>query len=246
MGTMAAAPSPETSTPPDLVTAPGGDGWCLVMPVKGGPTAKSRLARDDRAALARAVALDAVAAALACPLVMQVLVVTGDETCALEHAELGATVLPDPGQGLGAALLSGAAAARPSGPCGLLLADLPALRPADLVITLQACLRLLRGRPDERRMVTVPDADGDGTVLLAARRPTDLEPRFGTGSALAHAQVAHVLTDVPDGVRRDVDTGEHLRSAVALGVGPRTAKVLAGQPRSTIAPNDASFSPKRS
>lgn len=246
MATMATARSPETSTRPQPSPPSRQGDWALVMPVKGGPAAKSRLARDDRAALARAVALDAVAAALACPVVTAVVVVTGDERCAREHAALGATVLPDPGLGLTAALLAGTTACHPSGPCALLLADLPALRPADLQVTLDRALALLTTGPVGHRMVTVPDADGDGTVLLAARRPGDLRPRFGAGSARAHARVACVLTDVPACVRRDVDTAEHLRDAVALGVGLRTAQVLSGQPRSTIAPSDASFSPNRS
>ncbi len=272
---MAAARSPETTTRPGPLASDDAARWSLVMPVKGGPGAKSRLVRDDREALARAIALDAVAAALACPDVVEVVVVTGDERSAREHAELGARVVADPGVGLLAALLAGAATCAPSGPCGLLLADLPSLRPDDLSATLTVCLDLLRDDavpgpgvgpgigpvpgvgpdpgpgaarlgPAHLVMVTVPDADGDGTVLLCGARPGDLEPHFGSGSAAAHAAVAHVLTDVPAGVRRDVDTDEHLRGAVALGVGPRTAQVLAGQPRSTIAPSAASFSPKRS
>ncbi|MGJ7441518.1 NTP transferase domain-containing protein [Aquipuribacter sp. MA13-6] len=258
---MATARSPDTSPPPGPVARDDVARWSLVMPVKGGARAKSRLARDDRQALARAIALDAVAAAVACPAVAEVVVVTADEEAAREHAALGARVVTDPGAGLLTALLTGAAACDPSTPCGLLLADLPALRPEDLSGTLSACLGLLGllgedvapGRDGLPRrtsaapvMVTVPDADGDGTVLLCAARPGDLRPRFGSGSATAHAAVAHVLGDVPEGVRRDVDTDEHLRCAVALGVGPRTAQVLAAQPRSTMAPSDASFSPKRS
>lgn len=259
---MAAARSPETTTRPGPAASDDGARWSLVMPVKGGPGAKSRLARADREALARAIALDAVAAAVACPDVVEVVVVTGDERSAREHAALGARVVADPGTGLLPALLAGAAACDPSAPCGLLLADLPSLRPDDLSTTLTVCLDLLgddgapgddvpgpgtrRRGPAHAVMVTVPDADGDGTVLLCGARPGDLQPHFGSGSAAAHAALAHVLTDVPAGVRRDVDTDEHLRGAVALGVGPRTAQVLSAQPRSTIAPSAASFSPKRS
>ena len=100
----------------------------------------------------------------------------------------------------------------------------------------------------------MPDADGTGTVLLAAASPGALRPRFGPGSAAAHAREAVVLADAPVRLRRDVDTAAHLDEAVAHGVGPRTAAVLAAvagagsrpQPRSTMAPSAASFSPKRS
>ncbi|WP_380168710.1 2-phospho-L-lactate guanylyltransferase [Jannaschia sp. R86511] len=247
-----AAPDDVTRTAvSSTVAGPGPVGavWSVVMPVKGGDRAKSRLRDPRRAALARSVALDAVAAALACPAVAQVVVVTADATTAQEHEALGATVVADPGAGLDGALLAGAAACHRDRPCALLLADLPSLRPTDLRRVLDDCLgRLEQPGPggDAAAMVTVPDADGHGTVLLAAARPAALRPRFGPGSAQAHARLASVLDRAPAGVRRDVDTDEHLREAVTLGVGPRTAQVLAAQPRSTMAPRAASFSPKRS
>lgn len=215
-------------------------GWTVVLPVKGGADAKTRLEHPARTALARAFALDAVTAVLACPAVAQVLVVTADDDVAAEHRALGARVVTDPGTGLLAALRAGTSAAPAHGPCALLLADLPALRPDDLALALSRCGALLAGGADQ---VVVPDADGTGTVLLAAARRELLRPAFGARSAAVHAAHAHVLTAVPDGLRRDVDTDAHLRAAVALGVGERTAAVLR-QPRSTIAPSAASLSPK--
>jgi 2-phospho-L-lactate guanylyltransferase len=215
-------------------------GWAVVLPVKGGADAKSRLEHPARAELARAFALDAVTAVLACEAVAQVVVVTADAAVAREHTVLGAHVVTDPGTGLVDALRAGASAAPAHQPCALLLADLPALRPEDLGTALAACRALLN---DGAAQVVVPDADGTGTVLLAAARPDRLRPAFGSGSAVAHAETAHVLTDVSDRLRRDVDTDAHLEAAVALGVGERTAAVLR-QPRSTIAPSAASFSPK--
>lgn len=235
MSTM--APDPLTRAPSAAPRA-----WTVVLPVKGGADAKSRLRHPSRTALARAFALDAVDAVLACPEVARALVVTVDPAAAHEHAALGAEVVTDPGTGLADALRAGSTAAAADRPCALLLADLPALRPADLEVVLRACRDALAGGAHQ---VVVPDADGTGTVLLAAARPADLRPAFGAGSAAAHAAAAVVLADVPEGVRRDVDTDAHLRAAVALGVGERTAAVL-GQPRSTIAPSAASFSPKRS
>lgn len=201
--------------------------WTVVLPVKGGPAAKSRLDHPARAGLARAFALDAVTAVTACSRVGAVLVVTADDDVAAEHAALGASVVADPGGGLVAALRAGAALARPDAPCALLLADLPALRPADLDQALAACESLLLGGAAQ---VTVPDADGSGTVLLAAATPTGLRPEFGDDSARVHARSAVVLADAPAGLRRDVDTGSHLSAAQALGVGPRTAAVLAATP----------------
>ena len=208
-------------TSPDLATPPGG--WTVVLPVKGGPGAKSRLGHPARADLAGAVALDTVAAVLACPHVSRVLVVTADTQVAAAHAALGALVVHDPGGGLAGALAAGAAAA-PASRCALLLADLPSLRPEDVSVVLDACERLLDAGA---RQVTVPDADGTGTVLLAAGSASALRPRFGPGSAAAHAADAVVVPGAPVRVRRDVDTAEHLAGAVRLGVGPRTAAVLA-------------------
>ncbi|MFC3688274.1 2-phospho-L-lactate guanylyltransferase [Aquipuribacter hungaricus] len=211
--------------------------WTVVLPVKGGTMAKSRLRHPARAGLAAAVALDTTAAVAACPRVRRVLVVTGDAATAAAHVALGAEVVADPGGGLAAALAAGALAAGTSagaaaagqsptdpGPCALLLADLPALRPDDLAQALQACEDALAAGADQ---VTVPDADGTGTVLLAAASPRDLRPRFGPGSAAAHAATSVVLVAAPARLRRDVDTAEHLAEAEVLGVGPRTAAVLA-------------------
>lgn len=239
------------STPRPTPGAVGG--WTVVLPVKGGPAAKSRLDHPARDVLARAMALDAVEAVLACDRVGLVLVVTADPGTAAAHSALGAQVVADPGGGLDDAVAAGLAAAvgqAPHRPCALLLADLPALQPADMAVALDACGRLLgRDAPSADHQVTVPDADGTGTVLLAAAGPARLRPRFGTGSAAAHAADALVLTGAPDRLRRDVDTSAHLVEAVRLGVGPRTARALADvrpQARSTIAPSAASFSPKRS
>jgi len=194
------------------------------MPVKGGPGAKSRLEHPAREQLARAFALDAVTAALACPVVGRVIVVTADDDVAHDHAALGATTARDPGLGLAAALLAGREAAPAEAPCGLLLADLPCLRSEDLVLALAECRRLL---DDGGPQVSVPDADGQGTVLLAAAHPARLRPAFGGASAQAHALTSVVLGDAPARLRRDVDTAQHLREATALGLGPRTATVLA-------------------
>lgn len=206
--------------------------WTLVVPLKPLPQAKSRLAdtADDglRPGLALAFAQDTVAAALGCPAVRDVVVVTNDALAARELAALGAGTVPDlPRAGLNAALVHGATvvvAARRAASVAALNADLPALRPAELARVLDAAARFPRS--------FLADSAGLGTTLLAASRGRELRPQFGVGSrALHRASGAVELTlDAVDSVRQDVDTGGDLRAALALGVGPRTAAAAARLP----------------
>ena len=72
--------------------------WSVVIPVKVLALAKSRLAgleNADRSALALAMAVDTVAAAVACPLVGAVVVVTDDQSVTSEVAALGAETIAD-------------------------------------------------------------------------------------------------------------------------------------------------------
>jgi 2-phospho-L-lactate guanylyltransferase len=212
----------------------------VVLPVKGGDAAKSRLgpAGAHRAALARALGLDCLAAATACrPDVASTVVVTQDPVVARESSRLGARVVPEsrPGSGLLAAVSDGLAAVA-DGPVAVLLADVPALRPDDLAAALAAVSAALGAGAAS---AFVPDADGTGTVLLAAADRSLLAPRFGDGSALAHERGGSVRLDVDlPRLRRDVDTPSGLAEAVSLGVGPRTACAL-GLP-SPAAPDAAS------
>jgi 2-phospho-L-lactate guanylyltransferase len=207
--------------------------WTLVVPLKPLARAKSRLsdtATDAvRPALALAFAQDTVAAALACTAVHGVVVVTDDALAGRELAALGARIVPDdppsdPSNGLNAALRHGAAlvrAVRPHGPTAALNADLPALRPAELGRVLQAAAEFPRA--------FLPDAAGTGTTLLAAAPGRALRPAFGPDSRLRHRRsgAVELAVDDVDSVRQDVDTGDDLRTALALGVGPRTAAAAA-------------------
>ncbi|MFF4274783.1 2-phospho-L-lactate guanylyltransferase [Streptomyces sp. NPDC001536] len=204
--------------------------WTLVIPLKPLARAKSRLsdtAADElRPGLALAFAQDTVAAALASPAVADVAVVTNDPLAARELTALGARIVPDePRAGLNAALAYGAGAVRarrPESAVAALNADLPALRPLELARVLDAAAEFPRA--------FLPDAAAIGTTLLAAREGQELRPTFGTDSRARHRASGAVelcLTGV-DSVRQDVDTGEDLRMALALGVGPRTAAVSAG------------------
>ncbi|WP_409238562.1 2-phospho-L-lactate guanylyltransferase [Streptomyces sp. PA5.6] len=204
--------------------------WTLVIPLKPLARAKSRLAAASgdglRPGLALAFAQDTVAAAVACRAVRDVVVVTDDALAGRELAALGARIVPDePGEGLNAALAHGAAfvrAERPKAPVAALNADLPALRPAELARALDGAAPFPRA--------FLPDAEGIGTTLLCAGAGSELRPAFGTASRSRHAAsgAVELSLDGVDSVRRDVDTGEDLRAALVLGVGPRTADTAAG------------------
>ncbi|MFD5033499.1 2-phospho-L-lactate guanylyltransferase [Streptomyces sp. NPDC058405] len=199
--------------------------WSLVVPLKPLRLAKSRLAGTTadalRPRLALAFAQDTVAAALACAVVRDVSVVTDDPTAAAELASLGARIVPDtPAGGLNAALAHGARAVRavrPRAAVATVNADLPALRPGELARVLDAAAEFPRA--------FLADAAGIGTTLLAAAPGAELNPAFGGPSRDRHLSsgAVEILLAGVDSVRRDVDTGDDLLVAVALGLGPHTA-----------------------
>lgn len=203
--------------------------WGLVVPVKLLGRAKTRLsAFGDRARadLALAFAVDVVEAALACPPVGPVLVVTDDRWAARVLDRPGVRVVPDlPDAGLNPALEHGARLLLADWPqLGLaaLPADLPALRPADLA----AALRAVRTRG------FVADAGPDGgTTMLAALPGHPLRPMYGPGSRHRHLLSGATPLPAAPSLRRDVDTPANLATALRLGVGPATAGVVAGLTR---------------
>jgi 2-phospho-L-lactate guanylyltransferase len=202
--------------------------WQLVVPVKGGPAAKTRLHPPtgvDRAELALALATDCLTACVAGMPRGRVHVVTADARVAQLATTLGARVVADPGGGLDAAVLAGrgaALAADPGAAVAVLLGDLPSLRAEDLRAALEAA--------SAHERAVVPDADGTGTVLLTAGPGADLVPAFGQGSAARHEVAGHTRLelDLPR-LRRDVDDDGALRAALALGVGAATGAVLSGR-----------------
>lgn len=210
--------------------------WTIVIPVKGTPGAKSRLAASED--LARAIALDTVAVALEARggsahrrVVDRVIVVT-PTTAGAAYVSLGAEIVDDPRAGLEAAILAGIAASQ--GPTAVLLGDLPALEPAELLAALS--LAGVHAR------AMVPDADGSGTSLITARDARTHRPAFGPGSHALHVAAGYVeLTiDPSSGLRRDVDTPSDL-AALAGRWGPRTTAVLAAD----AAPTGHGTSPRR-
>ncbi|MBM9460455.1 2-phospho-L-lactate guanylyltransferase [Nocardioides sp. zg-536] len=207
------------------------NGFVVLVPAKSPGTAKSRLSAlrpQERRLLAAAFATDVVDACLASAYVVEVRVVSDDPVFAATLVARGAVGCADPGGGLNAALRHAAHLAHHDHP-GLqpvaLCADLPALRPADL----DAALSQAAGTGEAW---FVRDADGTGTTLYTA--PFDaFDPRFGAGSAERHEAAG---CRQPQGalptLRRDVDDVAGLRAALALGVGPATARVATSLPPS--------------
>ncbi len=199
--------------------------WVVVLPIQHGDQAKTRLdapARVSRTELARAIAKDTLAAVLACPQVQHVILVSSDPVLGAMGRGLGLHVQPDPGTGLPGAIQAGldqAQTQHPGWPLAVLLADLPALRPADLSAALAACA--------EVPSAVVPDAQGAGSVLLTALGGRMPRARFGPDSAARHraAGAAILALDLPR-LRQDVDTAEDLARAQLLGLGPQTSRVL--------------------
>ncbi|WP_406145713.1 2-phospho-L-lactate guanylyltransferase [Streptomyces sp. NBC_01012] len=203
--------------------------WSLVVPLKPLARAKSRLGRAVggalRPRLALAFAQDTVSAALACPAVRDVVVVTDDPVAGAALAALGArTVADTPAAGLDAAMEHGARAVRArrgGAAVAVLNADLPALRPDELARVLEFSAAFPRA--------FVPDAQGIGTTFLSATPGAELRPAFGGASRARHLASGAVEVSLPDiaSVRGDVDTGVDLRAALVLGVGRFTAALTA-------------------
>ena len=197
--------------------------WSLVVPVKGGEGAKSRLRAPegvDRIALARALALDTIVAAAEAVGADHVVVVTSEAEMSQSVRALGVHFLRDPGEGLNAAAGAGLAAFDAGQAAAVLLGDVPALRAADLRAALVSATAYA--------CWFVPDAEGNGTVLLGSSEASSVRPRFGSGSAARHEAEGHVRLDLDlPRLRRDVDDEASLGEALRLGVGRHTAALLA-------------------
>lgn len=195
--------------------------WGVVVPVKPLDRAKTRLGAGDahaRAELALAFAEDVVAAALACPGVERVVVVTDDPRVGAALSGPGVVVEPDrPDAGLNPAIEHGARGLAGLGVAAL-AADLPALRPHELSAALAGVTH--RG--------FVADAERAGTTLLAAVAGVALAPAYGPGSRRRHLAGGAAELSAGASLRRDVDTLADLEQALRLGVGARTAAVVAG------------------
>ncbi|MCZ3387169.1 MAG: 2-phospho-L-lactate guanylyltransferase [Actinomycetia bacterium] len=198
--------------------------WQVVVPVKGWDTAKSRLELPPAARrhIVRAMTADTLAALANCSDVNTVSVLIRD------RALIGSSVLrgvesvvvqPDPTASLNVALRRylSTQVGQPT-PLAVVVADLPALRAGSLFAVLRDA--------QQHHFAMVADREGTGTTVLTALLPSDLGPRFGDRSAVAHAKAgAALIASAPD-VACDVDTVADLRYARLLGLGPQTASLL--------------------
>ncbi|MDA8372012.1 MAG: 2-phospho-L-lactate guanylyltransferase [Nocardiopsaceae bacterium] len=211
-----------------MTTIDAASGWSLVVPVKRLTNAKSRLAEFAgplRSDLALAMASDTVMAAVNCPGVTAVFAVTDDPRAAEILGDLGAHIVGgEPGTGLNPALMHGASVAArrcpAQGICAL-SADLPALRPGEL--------GQLLADAAQHEQAFLADAAGIGTTLYTAAPGARFAPAFEGASRLQHLEggAVELAGAAAPALRRDVDTPDDLRAAVALGVGPHTAKLVA-------------------
>ncbi len=191
----------------------------VVVPFRGagGKHRLTPLPEPARAELALAMLGDVLEA---CVAVGSTAVVSNDGPAAELATELGASVVADPGGGQGAAVA--AALALVEGPALVVNADLPLVRPADL-------LALLAAVPP-RGLAYAPAADGT-TNALALASPDLFAPLYGRGSAARFAAHAESLgrsaaaAPLP-GLVADVDTLEDL-GRLGERAGARTRATLA-------------------
>lgn len=202
---------------------PHDSAWQLVVPLKSRHRAKTRLEPPrgiSRSALAYAMARDTLQAATDAVGAAAVWVVSTDLEVQRYAAGLGCQVVDDADGGLNAAVEAGLEAARPAGGAfGVLLGDLPALRPRELHTALR--------RAAEYPVAAVADRHDEGTTLLTGQGVPPV-PAFGPGSARLHRDQrgAALITDTLPGLRCDVDVRDDLWAAVALGLGPHTSALL--------------------
>ncbi|ANE81325.1 2-phospho-L-lactate guanylyltransferase [Mycobacterium adipatum] len=198
----------------------------VLIAVKRLAAAKTRLApvlsASARESLVLAMLVDTVSAASAVAAVSSITVVTPDPGAAAAARELGARALMDPTPDGHPDPLNNAlgAAEEATGLANVIVlqGDLPALRSDELAGALAAARRFPRS--------FVSDRHGTGTSALFAF-DTPLDPRFGAESTRRHADSGAVeLTGGWPGLRCDIDTPDDLATALRLGLGPATHRVV--------------------
>jgi len=200
--------------------------FAAIVPIRSWATGKSRLGLDDaeRASLGRAFALDVVDVLQESPDIDLVVVVTADDD--VRTAVGGTEVVHDRGRSLDDAVSQGCAHVLAGG--GSRVVVVPSDLPCLTVAAMAEVVRMTVSLPGSHPHAYCPDAEGDGTSIVVSRDPAGLVTSYGPGSAAAHRAAGLTpLTEAPAAARRDVDTVAHLFEAESLGVGPRTAAVIA-------------------
>lgn len=187
----------------------------VIVPFRSG--GKSRLPAEIRVEVALAMLGDVLEAASTFGTTR---LVTGDEAAGLVARELGVEVVADPGGGQGPAVQ--AALAGLDGPCLVLNADLPRVRPSDLTAL---------AIPPRRGAIALVAAPDGTTNALGLPFAEVFQPLYGPESASqfrAHAQalgLVHHDLALPN-LCDDVDTSSDLERIGRHG-GPRTRALSA-------------------
>ncbi len=187
--------------------------WGLIAARLGAETKKRlepALVPAMRREFARAMLTDVIAALLHSEQLAGVSVLAGDHEAADLAMRLGASPLPDCGEGLNPAVNQGMLFAQAQGATGVVIAmgDLPILTSSDID-------RLVLALP-QRGAAAAPSRDGTGTNLLALRPCGLLPTHFGARSLAAHHEEARSAQVTwreiePGGSALDVDTPEDLQ-----------------------------------
>jgi 2-phospho-L-lactate/phosphoenolpyruvate guanylyltransferase len=203
--------------------------WHVILPLKPPVVAKTRLRSATRSSgrhgdLVRAIQLDTLQAVLDVAPAAAIcgIHLVGDDTIDVPIGDPRVELVADPGRGLNTAISATEAEIRrrwPNDAVVAMVADLPALRSADLVEVLRRAATVGRG--------FVADAAGTGTTMLTARPGRLLAPEFGDSSAARHRESGAVQLPAAAGASHDVDTAEDLRRCLQLGVGGHTARMVA-------------------
>lgn len=205
--------------------------WSIVIPFKGGVSAKSRFASAfgaDRQRIALAFLRDTVAAVADVDAVDRVIIVSAEPLLHEALLPFEVEVVADPGGGLNAAVAAGVARAQNLAPesfAAVLVGDLPALKGADLAAALDLAVEAARGG---HPLGFVADRDGTGTTAVMAAPGVTASTRFGLGSRQSHTAAGFVELAVPDAssLHLDIDDAPTLDGVLDL-VGPLTRAELA-------------------
>ncbi|HEU4759796.1 MAG TPA: 2-phospho-L-lactate guanylyltransferase [Dehalococcoidia bacterium] len=203
-----------------------------LVPAKALDQAKGRLAaalgEDERRLLALAMLEDVLRSLQGVPRIELVAVVSPDEAVLSLAADLGAEPIAEPpsGRGINQALSHGRdrLAARRIDALLVLLADCPAVTPAEIEAVLDAL-------PSDHGAVICPSS-AKGTSLLALRPPDAVPFRFGPRSFQAHKRECaaaglplHVL-HIPS-LAADIDAPEDLLDLMSRPAETATHALLA-------------------
>lgn len=190
----------------------------VAIPVRAFDGAKSRLGAvldaEERHDLVESLLRRTVAAALATPGVVEVIVVSPDPDVLAVAEEAGATPLLQRSRGLNPALQEARAVA--TGERLLVLpGDLPTVTSSDLALLLVAGDEA--GSPS---VVLAPDRHRRGTNALLLDPPEAIDPAFGGDSRAGHAWLAESadirFVELPGVLELDLDTPDDLLLAEAL------------------------------